>query len=215
MAVYSRGIDGVSSNQMNKRTLRGRLGLAAAVSITVPAMWSASAEAARGKNDIKNAQVLSGAAQISSKGNTTTIRAIDKTIIKYDRFNIPKGSTVKFIQPSSTSRVLNRIDGAMPSRIEGRMTANGMVFLVNPAGVVFGPTSVIDVGQLYAAAGSISDQDFLGGVNKFTAGRGAVVNQGTINAEAVHLFGQQVVNRGSIVADDGVVTMSSGKDVYI
>src|SRR5436853_4725614 len=119
MAVNTRGINRVNFKQSNKGTLRGRLALAAAVSLTVPAMWSASAEAARGKNDIKNAQVLSGAAQISAKGNVTTIRAIDKTIIKYDTFNIPKGSTVRFVQPSSTSRVLNRIDGAMPSRIEG------------------------------------------------------------------------------------------------
>jgi filamentous hemagglutinin family protein len=88
--------------------------------------------------------VLAGAR--SQQGNTTTIRAIDKTIIKYDRFNIPKGGTV--CAPSNSSTVLNRINSAEPSRIEGisRPTASS---LLNPAGVMFGPTAVID-GQLYA-----------------------------------------------------------------
>src|SRR4051794_23776123 len=167
MSVSMRGSQRVVSNS-SKKSLKGRLALAAAVSLTASGMWSACAEAARGGNDVKGARVLAGAAQITNKGNTTTIRAIDKTIIRYDRFNIPKNGTVKFIQPSSTSKVLNRIDSATPSRIEGHFTANGIVFFVNPAGVMFGPTAVIDVGQLYAGAGTIGDQDFLGGINKFS-----------------------------------------------
>src|SRR5436305_11289913 len=135
MSVSMRGSERVVSKITNKRSLRARVALAAAAALTASGMWSASAEAARGKDDIKGAQVLAGAAQIAQKGNTTTIRAIDKTIISYDRFNVSKGSSVKFIQPSSSSRVLNRIDSATPSRIEGRFTANGIVFFVNPAGV--------------------------------------------------------------------------------
>src|SRR6476646_10206495 len=168
MAVSMRGSERVVSSRSSKRSMKGRFALAAAVSLTASGMWSACAEAARGGNDVKGAQVIAGAAQISNKGNTTTIRAIDKTIIKYDRFNIPKNGTVKFIQPSSSSRVLNRINSAEPSRIEGHFTANGIVFFVNPAGVMFGPTAVVDVGQLYAGAGTIGDQDFLGGINKFS-----------------------------------------------
>src|SRR6266550_1727064 len=214
MAVHMLGSERVS-NRTSKKSLRGRVALAAAVSLTASGMWSACAEAARGGNDVKGAQVIAGAAQISNKGNTTTIRAIDKTIIKYDRFNIPKSGTVRFIQPSSSSSVLNRINSAEPSRIEGHFTANGIVFFVNPAGVMFGPTAVVDVGQLYAGAGTIGDQDFLGGINKFSTAGGAMVNRGTISADQVHLFGSQVVNRGTIVADGGIVTMSSGKDVFI
>ena len=81
MAVSMRGSERVVSNRMFgggplKRSLRGRVALAAAVSLTASGMWSACAEAARGGNDVKGAQVLAGAAQISNKGNTTTIRAI-------------------------------------------------------------------------------------------------------------------------------------------
>src|SRR5882724_874579 len=98
MAVSMRGSERVVSNGTSKRSLKGRMAVAAAVSLTASGMWSACVEAARGGNDVKGAQVLAGAAQISNKGNTTTIRAIDKTIIRYDRFNIPKDGTVKFIQ---------------------------------------------------------------------------------------------------------------------
>src|SRR3954470_22282520 len=215
MSVSMRGSERVVSNITNKRSIRARVALAAAVSLTASGMWSACEAAARGKNDIQGARVLAGAAQISNKGSSTTIRATDKTIISYDRFNVPKNGSVKFIQPSSSSRVLNRIDSATPSRIEGHFTANGIVFFVNPAGVMFGPTAVIDVGQLYAGAGTIGDQDFLGGINKFSTASGAVVNEGKISADQVHLIGSQVINRGNIVADGGIVTMSSGKDVYL
>src|SRR3954467_12333790 len=215
MSVSTRGSERVVSNHTSSKSLKRRLALAAAVSLTASGMWSACAEVARGGNDVKGARGLAGAAQISSKGTKTTIRAIDKTIIRYDRFNIPKNGTVKFIQPSSSSKVLNRIDSATPSRIEGHFTSNGIVFFVNPAGVTFGPTAVVDVGQLYAGAGTIGDQDFLGGVNKFSTARGSVVNEGKISGEQVHLIGSQVINRGTIVADGGIVTMSSGKDVYL
>src|SRR5687767_10402406 len=132
MSVSTRGSEWVSG-RTSKKSIKGRLALAAAVSLTASGMWSACAEAARGGNDVKGAKVIAGAAQISRKGNTTTIRAIDKTIIKYDRFNVPKGGKVRFIQPSSNSRVLNKIDSAAPSRIDGHFTANGIVFFVNPA----------------------------------------------------------------------------------
>src|SRR3954467_5647202 len=99
MSVYTRGSERVSNRTSNK-SMKGRLALAAAAALTASGMWSACAEAARGGNDVKGARVIAGAAQISNKGNTTTIRAIDKTIIRYDRFNIPKNGTVKFIQPS-------------------------------------------------------------------------------------------------------------------
>src|ERR1051325_9161023 len=103
MSVSMRGSERVVSSRTSKKSLRGRLALAAAVSLTASGMWTACAEAARGKDDIKGAQVLAGAAQIAQKGNTTTIRAIDKTIIKDDRFNVSKGSSTKLI-PTSISR---------------------------------------------------------------------------------------------------------------
>ena len=88
--------------------------------------------------------------------------------------------------------VLNRITGADPSRIDGTLLANGRVYIVNPAGVFFGNGALVDVGQIYAAAGQIANEDFLNGIDHFTDLTGSVINDGAIIAEAVHLIGSQV-----------------------
>jgi filamentous hemagglutinin family protein len=66
-----------------------------------------------------------------------------KAIVDYSHFNIPAGSSVQFLQPNSQAAILNRITGADPSLLNGSLTANGQVYFVNPAGVTFGPNSVV------------------------------------------------------------------------
>src|SRR5262245_51041649 len=65
----------------------------------------------------EGARVVSGKASLTRNGSLTTIEAGNNAIINYSRFNIAAGETVRFIQPSATSRVLNRITGADPSKI--------------------------------------------------------------------------------------------------
>lgn len=164
---------------------------------------------------IEGPQVVGGSASIQRQGSLTTIHAADNTIINYGRFDIRAGETVRFIQPDAFSRVLNRITSPEPTRIDGSLIANGQVYLVNPAGMVFGPGSVIDVGGIFAAAAHMSDQDFLRGVDRFTVAGGEVVNYGSINASFAALVGRYVANYGSIDAMDGFVTMAAGDEVYI
>ncbi len=156
-----------------------------------------------------------GAATFATHGPLTTITAANQTIIDYSRFNIPNGDTVRFVQPGASATVLNRINSAVPSQIDGNLFGNGIVYLVNPAGVMFGADAVVDVGQLYAAASHITNQNFLSGVNQFTGGNGLVDNQGIIQASAVNLIGQQVGNEGTILAPRGMVALAAGKDVYV
>lgn len=164
---------------------------------------------------VSGESVARGQAQFSRAPGLTTITASNGAIINYQSFSIPQGQGVRFIQPDSSSRVLNRINSAVPSRIDGSLTANGRVYITNPAGVIFGATSVINAAGIYAAAGTISDANFLGGVNHFTNVTGPVVNQGVISASGVALVGKRVENHGKIVADGGMVTMASGSDVLI
>jgi hypothetical protein len=84
---------------------------------------------------------------------------------------------------------------------------------VNPAGVYFARGSVVNVGGIYAAAGGISNDDFLSNRNHFTGLTGSVINEGTITGEKLSFLGQHVANLGSIRADNGFVTMLAGNDV--
>jgi filamentous hemagglutinin family protein len=162
----------------------------------------------------KGAQVVSGNVQIVQSGNLTTITASNLSIIQYLSFNIAKQETVQFVQPSAQSEVLNRILGDDPSIIAGTILSNGQVYIVNPAGIFFTNGCLVNVGGIYAAAGHISNQDFLANINRFTGLTGAVINGGLLRGNQVALIGSQVENFGAIVAPDGLVTLVSGEEVY-
>lgn len=163
----------------------------------------------------EGANVAAGSATIRQRGNRTVIRASDRAIIDYTRFNIGANESVRFVQPSKTSTVLNRISSATPTQIDGSLKSNGIVYFANKAGVIFGPTATINVGGIYAAAGTITNRDFERGINRFSDVSGEVVNHGTINAGVAALVGKHVANTGTINAADGVIAMVAGNDVVL
>ena len=159
--------------------------------------------------------VARGNVTFQQNGATTIIRASDRSIINYNQFDIPAGSTVQFVQPGTSSLVLNRVNAAVPSQINGNLQSNGIVYLVNPAGVIFGNGARVDTAGIIAAGSHLSDADFINGVNHFTNGQGAVINRGTIQSSAVYLVGGSVENTGTIVAPNGLVAFAAGSDVYV
>ena len=80
------------------------------------------------------AQVASGSVQIGTVGKTMTITNSPSAIINWQSFSIGQSHAVKFVQQSASSSVLNRVVGGQMSAIMGRLTSNGQVFLINPAG---------------------------------------------------------------------------------
>jgi filamentous hemagglutinin family protein len=163
-----------------------------------------------------NPQVVQGGARFNQFGNRFLITTSTRnTIINYSSFNLSRDQAVRFQQPDSTSRVLNRITGGDPTSINGRIDSNGIVYFVNPAGVTFGPNATINVGQFYAAAGALSDRDFLAGHDRFTGLTGAVNNYGRITAGSVTLAGGRVANYGHITGINDSVVMASGEEVVV
>ncbi|MCA9291207.1 MAG: filamentous hemagglutinin N-terminal domain-containing protein, partial [Phycisphaerales bacterium] len=164
----------------------------------------------------QGAQVVNGNVVISQNGQYMIIQASDGSIINFSSFNIWNGQTVQFIQPGEFARVLNRITGPDPSMINGTLLANGTVYISNPAGIYFGHGALVDVGGIYAAAGTITDNKFLNHIDRFREVTGSVVNHGEIRAShAAHLIGQYVKNTGIVRADQGVITMIAGNDILI
>ncbi len=89
--------------------------------------------------------VVAGSATIASAAGTTTVTAGNNSVLRWGSFDIGTHETVQFIQPGASSRVLNWIGGATPSQINGSLVANGQVYLMNPSGVYFGSTAVVNV----------------------------------------------------------------------
>src|SRR2546421_869522 len=161
--------------------------VAIAASVAVSALIGDSAHA----KNIQVERVAAGSAKVNQNGLHTTIVAANRTIIDYTRYDVARYESVQFVLPNVHASILNRINSADPSHIDGHVVGNGSIYFANPAGVVFGPHSVLNVGQLYAAAGNISNRDFLAGRNHFTVGQGSGVSEGTIHAETVTRSGRQ------------------------
>ena len=124
------------------------------------------------------AQILAtmGQANLNVSGNTLQIKQItDRAILNWDSFNVGTKNQVNFQQPNSTSIALNRIFQGDPSRILGKITANGQIYLYNKNGFVFGKDSTVNVNTLVATALDISADVFKnsGIVKKFDADIGA------------------------------------------
>lgn len=159
--------------------------------------------------------VVHGSAEFIFGDDYLRILTGELTIIDWLNFNIDAGYTVEFLMPGLTSRVLNRINSGVPTEIMGNLLSNGQVFIVNPSGVIFGQGSVVNVGALYAAAGNLSNTDFIAGVNRFTDARGIVENRGHLRGDMIALIGGRVANHGTISAPNGTVVMASGEQVLI
>ena len=184
-----------------------------AASYALAATLAMAAAANAGGVDVS--KITRGNVSFSQDGNRLVVRASNGSIIEYNRFSIEAGQIMQFIQPSANSRVLNRVTGAELSRIDGSLLSNGIVYLVNPQGIRIGNGALINVGGFYAAAGAMSDNDFIRGNNTFTDLSGKVTNEGMIQAQSVALVGQYVANHGTINVDDGMVAMAAGDTVFL
>lgn len=154
-----------------------------------------------------------------SGGNLTITQATQHAIIDWDAFSIQNGQTTRFVQPGSSSAVLNRVHGGVISRIDGSLKANGKVFLLNPNGIVVGPSGSIDVGGFVGSTLDVSDSEFLAGGDLQFRGnsQAAVINLGSISATEgdVFLMAATVDNSGYIRAARGTVGLAAGNDVLL
>lgn len=99
----------------------------------------------------------------SARPTLTIDQATQRAILDWNSFNVSRDSEVRFNQPSSTASVLNRIYSADPSVIQGRMSANGQVLLINQNGILFDRGAQINVQSLVASTLNISNDRFNSG----------------------------------------------------
>lgn len=161
-------------------------------------------------------------------------------IINWDSFDIGKGYTVRFEQPTG-GRALNKVRGASPSLIDGVLQANGEVMVENGAGIIFGKNARVNTGSLVATAlsiaqnalGNLTDMNsdkalnlyqwrdgraVFGGDETKTAGfvatePGAVIQ--SVAGGKVILVAPRVVNKGLIESPSGQTVLAAGKTVYM
>jgi filamentous hemagglutinin family protein len=179
------------------------------IAALAPLAWSAPTQP----------QVVGGAqsATVSVDGRTTHITQLaDRAVINWRTFNVAREETVAFVQPSASAILLNRITDSK-STIDGSITANGRIFLVNTRGILFGRNAQVNVGSLVAMTADTSADNFLKGDPAFRTASlqtSTLINLGQISTAPrgnVLLLAPSVSNQGSISAPDGRVVLASGR----
>jgi filamentous hemagglutinin family protein len=191
--------------------LRGGFGTAVLLGILIPQLAVANP---------LGPKVVSGQASFATQGKTLSVTNSDRAIINWQDFSIGNGELTRFIQPTATSAVLNRVIGNNPSAIYGALQSNGRVYLVNQNGIFMGPTATIDVNGLVASTLNITDGDFKAGRISFSGGplSGKIENQGEIRTPSggsIYLIAPDVTNSGVIHAPNGDILLAAGQQVSL
>ncbi|EOX4866395.1 TPA: filamentous hemagglutinin N-terminal domain-containing protein [Haemophilus influenzae] len=156
----------------------------------------------------------------------TITQSSPTTQINWKSFDIGQKKEVEFKQPNEHAVAYNRVTGGNASQIQGKLTANGKVYLANPNGVIITKGAEINVAGLFATTKDLEQISESGNSYQFTRKakdgqelkEGQVLNQGKITAQDfVVLNGDKVINEGEIsveknAANNGKVYLSSGED---
>jgi filamentous hemagglutinin family protein len=172
------------------------------------------------------AQIIQGQAQLQQQGNSLVVTTqnaagTNRSVINWQSFSVPAGSTTRFDQPSAQSLSINRVVGNDPSAIYGTLSSNGRLVLVNPAGIAVGAGAVVDTAGFTASTLRLSEADALAGRLRFQADGAAapLTVQGHIVARGgdVVLIAPQVqVGVGAVVESQGGATiLAAGQKVEV
>lgn len=162
--------------------------------------------------------VVDGQAGIVTDNSYMQInQSTNSALINWQTFNIGSSEHVHFNQPGVNSLTINRINPANgASGIYGTLTATGQIFLLNPAGVIFGNGATVDVAGILASTSDINLDAYYQGRYEFVPNydyNGTIINNGNISIKDsgyAAFVAPTVINNGVISANLGHVQLSSG-----
>jgi filamentous hemagglutinin family protein len=162
--------------------------------------------------------IAAGQASITEAGTKLDIhQQSNKVVIDWRGFDIAPDEHTEFHQPDSRAIALNRVNSSSASQINGKLTANGNVVIVNQNGVMFGRGAQIDVNGIVASTADIDNDAFMHdpllAFDRKGKADATISNEGTITAKEAGLVGfvaPNVVNDGVIMANLGRAHLASG-----
>lgn len=174
---------------------------------------------------------------VNQTGNTFNItggtQAGSNLFHSFGRFGLDAGQIANFLSNPAIANILGRVTGGEPSIINGQIQVTGSnanLFLMNPAGIVFGAGASLNVpgsftattangigigSSWFNAVGNNNYAALVGTPNSFAfmgMQPGAIVNAGNLavgGGQSVTLLGGTVINTGTIAAPGGTVTIAA------
>jgi CHAT domain-containing protein/uncharacterized protein YunC (DUF1805 family) len=152
----------------------------------------------------------------------------------FERFGLDSGQIANFISHPEIRNILGRIVGGDASYINGLIQITGgssNLFLINPAGIVFGPNASLNVPASFTATtangvgfgnnnwlnaiGNNNWAALVGTPNEFrfdTLNPGSIINSGNLTVgggQNLTLLGGSVINTGTLAAPGGDITIAA------
>ncbi len=136
------------------------------------------------------------------------------TLANWQSFSIGAAGKVVVKQNDASSILINRVTGTAASQINGTLTANGQVFLINPNGITIGSTGVITANGFVASTVDVQPPTSANGLWQFAS------QSPTSKPQGVIVNGQINAPSGYVVLLGGSVTIGTGasltaKDIAI
>ena len=140
-------------------------------------------------------------------------RAGNNLFHSFQDFNINTGESATFTADAAIQRVISRVTGGNISNIDGLLRStipNADFFLVNPAGVMFGPNTAIDINGSF----SVSTADFLrfGDDNQFFS---QPLENEVLSTEAPIAYGFLGAEIGDITFDQSQLAVKEGESISV
>ena len=204
-----------SAKKSSGKTLK--IAMLIAAGLSAGSAWAAPAANALPTGE----SVASGSATFDrSVTNQLTITQTGNTLItNWGSFNIGSSGKVVFAQPSATSVALNRVNNGSATEIFGKLSANGLLVVVNPNGITVGASGQVNAASIIGSVLDIQDSDFNNGSLRFDRGgaTGVIDNKGSLTATAgsVSLLAPTVKNSGSISATGGNASLINADAVNL
>lgn len=150
----------------------------------------------------------------------------------FTQFGLNSGETANFLSNPGIKNILGRVVGGDPSLINGLIQVSGgnsNLFLMNPAGVIFGTNARLDLSgsffvttasgigfdnRWFNGTGANDYASLIGTPNAFTfpAQSGSIVNAGKLavgNGQNLTLLGGTAISTGELSAPGGQITVTA------
>ena len=140
----------------------------------------------------------------------------------FDQFNVGRGDTAQFLNTTPslpTSNILSRVTGGNPSSIFGTIDSmsypGANLFLMNPAGIIFGPSATLNVGGSVA----FTTADYLRLVNANGSNAGIfhadTAATSLLTSASVAAFGFLGSNPAAIAVQGSTFKMQPGQSISL